>query len=109
MGTSSAVRASGTPSRARAARFEHLAGGGACDRQALAMRLQGPARAGGHDEVIAVAEHDHQPLGPHQRARSLDDQLENTVEFVDAADRLCDVSRRLERPHGVLELLAALL
>ena len=67
--------------------------------------------AGGrpHDELIALAQHDHQAARAHQRAAALGDQLEHRVEQELPADRHRHVARGLQPAHRALELLAAML
>ena len=62
-----------------------------------------------HDQLVALAQHDHEAARADERAAALDDQLEDVLERDLAADRDRDVARRLEAAQRLLELLAAAL
>ena len=122
IGTISTVRASGTPSSLGATRssrggvdalgaaaLEHLAGGRPGDRHAVAANVLCLARARVDDEIVAVAQHDHDAAGVDQGSAPLDDQLEHAVKARLAADGGGDVARRLQAAHGAVLLDAAAL
>ena len=63
--------------------------------------------AGLHDQLIPVAQHDHEATGAHERTAALDDQLEHVLKRYLPADRDSDVARGLKATEGLLKLLAA--
>ena len=66
------------------------------------------AGAGVHDQLLPFAQHDHEAPCAHERAPTLDDQLEHVLER-DLPDRHRHVARRLQAAEGLLRLLAAAL
>ena len=66
-------------------------------------------RAGLHDQLVALAQHDHEAAGIHERASALDDQLEHVLERDLPADCDSHVAGGLEPSNRLLGLLAAAL
>ena len=62
-----------------------------------------------YDELLAVAQHDHETPGADERASPLDDQLEHMLECDLPADRDRHVTGCLQSPKRLLGLLAAAL
>ncbi len=91
------------------AMLEHLPGGRAGDRQTYTARLLDMTGARVHDQLLAVAQHDHDAAGAHERAPALDDQLEHMLQRDLPADRDRHVAGRLQAPGRLLGLLAAAL
>ena len=60
--------------------------------------------AGVHDQLMSLAQHDHEAPRAHQRAPALDDQLEHVLERDLPADRDGHVARGLEAASRLLEL-----
>ncbi len=89
--------------------LQHMSGGGVGDRQSHAAHVPDVAGARLHDQLLAVAQHDHEAAGAHQRASALDDQLQHVLERDLPADRDGHVAGRLDASKRLLELLAAAL
>ena len=89
--------------------FEDLPGGGLGDRQAHAAHRLDVAGAGLHDQLVAVAQHDHEAACADEGASALDDQLEHVLERDLSADRDGDVAGRLQAANRPLGLIAATL
>ena len=70
-----------------------------------ALRRPPLTGARGEHELVAVAQHDHDAARLDERAAALDDQLEHALELGLGADRERDRLRRLQPPHGPLELV----
>ena len=62
-----------------------------------------------YDELLAIAQHDHETPGADERTSPLDDQLEHVLERDLSADRDRHIAGRLEAPKRLLGLLAAAL
>ena len=63
--------------------------------------------AGVHDQLLCLAQHDHEATRTDERAAPLDDQLKHAPERYLAADRDGDVARGLQPADRLLELVAA--
>ena len=63
--------------------------------------------AGLHDQLLPVAQHDHEAASADERAAALDDQLEHVLERYLPADRNGHVARGLKAAERLLELVAA--
>ena len=77
------------------------------DRHARADRPLGHAGARGDDEVVALAQEDHEAAGFDERAAALGDELEHVVELHLRPDRDGDRMRGLQAPRRALQLVAA--
>ena len=62
-----------------------------------------------HDQLLAIAQHDHEAPRADERTSALDDQLEHVLERDLSADRDRHVTGRLQPPKCLLGLLAAAL
>ena len=62
-----------------------------------------------HDQLLAVAQHDHEAARADERASALDDQLQHVLERDLPADRDRHVAGRLQPSNRLLGLLAAAL
>ena len=58
------------------------------------------------DELLALAQHDHEAPGAHERTPALDDQLQHVLQRNLSADRNRHITGRLQPPEGLLRLLA---
>ena len=95
----------GDPFRAPA--FEYLPGGRIVDRQAHTLGVLRVPGAGLHDQLIPVAQHDHEATSADERTAALDDQLEHVLKRYLPTDRNGHVARGLKAAEGFLELVAA--
>lgn len=60
-----------------------------------------------HDELLAIAEHDHEAPRANERAPTLDDQLQHMLQCDLSADRRRDITSCLKATGGLLRLLPA--
>jgi hypothetical protein len=89
--------------------LQHLPGCGAGDRQTHTTRLANVTGARLHDQLLAIALHDHDALRVDEHAPTLDDQLEHVLQGDLPADRERHIAGRLESPERPLRLCATTL